>query len=219
MDNLLLNPLVSTLTTESNPVASQGTATTTSLNQSPEFRDLLTAMMLSSFISQSSSDSSGSGMGMQQLIAPLMISLLEKMLAGQVETVEPVKIKETKSQPVNAPQGRPVSKGPITQGSHAGHVALDFGVPVGTPVKSTLDGKVTFAGWNNQGYGNLIIVENGPYRVFFAHLSDFSVKVGDKIQAGEVLGKSGNTGDSTGPHLHYEVRKNGVALNPTSFTL
>lgn len=156
---------------------------------------------------------------MSQLMAPLMLSLLEKMLSEQVETVEPIKEKpKTEKTPVDSPRGMPI-KGTLTQGSHPGHIALDFGAPVGTPVKATMDGKVVYAGWNNEGYGNLIIVENGPYRTYFAHLSKIPVKIGDKVTAGMVVGYSGNTGNSTGPHLHYEVRKNGQQINPTSFTL
>jgi murein DD-endopeptidase MepM/ murein hydrolase activator NlpD len=186
-----------------------------------EFRDLLTAMLLSSFTSQSTSGSDSSGMGFQQLLAPLMLSLLEKLFSQDVQTTDAQEQKEevTTSKPVNSPQGKPVKGGVLTQGSHPGHIALDLGIPVGTPVKATMDGKVVYAGWNNEGYGNLVIVENGPYRTYFAHLSDFTVKVGDKVTAGQKVALSGNTGNSTGPHLHYEVRKNGAQIDPTSFTL
>jgi len=111
----------------------------------------------------------------------------------------------------STPQGTPVN-GVITQTSHEGHVALDFGIPVGTNVKTTLEGKVTYAGWNNEGYGNLVIVENGAYKTYYAHLSSIPVKVGQTVNEGDVIGLSGNTGNSTGPHLHYEIRKNGVAI-------
>jgi murein DD-endopeptidase MepM/ murein hydrolase activator NlpD len=186
-----------------------------------EFRDLLTAMLLSSFTSQSTSDSGSGSLGFQQLLAPLMLSLLEKLFSQDIQTTDVQDQKEevTTSKPVNSPQGKPVKGGVLTQGSHPGHVALDLGVPVGTPVKATMDGKVVYAGWNNEGYGNLVIVENGPYRTYFAHLSDFAVKVGDKVTAGQKVALSGNTGNSTGPHLHYEVRKNGNQIDPTSFTL
>jgi murein DD-endopeptidase MepM/ murein hydrolase activator NlpD len=113
----------------------------------------------------------------------------------------------------NSPQGNPVN-GVLTQTSHEGHVALDFGVPVGSNVKTTMDGKVTYAGWNNEGYGNLVIVDNGTYKTYYAHLSSIPVKVGQIVNEGEIVGISGNTGNSTGPHLHYEIRKNGVAINP-----
>jgi murein DD-endopeptidase MepM/ murein hydrolase activator NlpD len=116
------------------------------------------------------------------------------------------------------PHGRPVG-GVLTQGSHAGHIALDFGIPVGTQVHSSMEGKVVYAGWNNEGYGNLVIVENGSYKTYYAHLSQIPVSIGQQVKAGETIGLSGNTGNSTGPHLHYEVRKDGAQINPTSFTL
>jgi murein DD-endopeptidase MepM/ murein hydrolase activator NlpD len=75
------------------------------------------------------------------------------------------------------------------------------------------------AGWNNQGYGNLVIVENASYRTYYAHLSSIPVSVGDLVTAGTSIGLSGNTGNSTGPHLHYEIRKNNLPTDPTSVTL
>jgi murein DD-endopeptidase MepM/ murein hydrolase activator NlpD len=183
-----------------------------------EFRDLLTVMLLRSFSSQSSTDSGFGGLEFQQLLAPLMFGLLEKLLSQNIETKEITQEKVAFAEPVNSPAGKPV-KGVLTQGSHPGHVALDFGVPVGTVVKSTIDGKVVFAGWNNEGYGNLVIIENGPYRVYYAHLSDYTVKFGEVVKAGQKIALSGNTGNSTGPHLHYEVRKNGNQIDPTGFTL
>jgi biotin carboxyl carrier protein len=182
-----------------------------------EFKDLMTLMLLSmSMPSQSSSDdvSGMGGMSMTGLLAPLMLSLLEKLMAKQVETEETIP-----NQPASpTPQGRPI-EGHLTQGSHPGHIALDFGAPVGTDVKATMDGQVVYAGWNNEGYGNLVIVENGPYRTYYAHLSKIPVEVGQEVKAGSVVGLSGNTGNSTGPHLHYEVRENGQQIDPTSFTI
>lgn len=189
----------------------------TSIDQS-NFRQLLTFILLSNMMSQGASSTQRDDFGMGNLMTPLMLGLFEKLLADQVETVELPKRPATAKEAVNSPRGLPV-KGRLTQGSHSGHVALDFGVPVGTPVKATLDGRVVYAGWNDQGYGNLVIIENGPYRVYFAHLSKIPVKVGEKVTAGTIIGYSGNTGNSTGPHLHYEVRKNGYAIDPTSFTL
>ena len=107
----------------------------------------------------------------------------------------------------------------LTQGYHPGHYGLDFGVPVGTPVKTTMDGKVVYAGWNDQGYGNLVIVENGPWRTYYGHLSSVPVKVGQDVGAGSVIGISGSTGHSTGPHVHYEIRKDLAPIDPTSATL
>ena len=114
------------------------------------------------------------------------------------------------------PNGNPVN-GIVTQSSHEGHEAIDFGVPVGTGVRTTMSGKVVYAGWNSEGYGNLVIVENGPYKTYYAHLSSVPVSIGQKVKEGEVIGLSGNTGNSTGPHLHYEIRKNGDQIDPITF--
>lgn len=219
MDNSFVNPLFafSALLQREESSARESKGQADPINKS-DFRQLLTLVLLSNMVSQGSSPAQSNDFGMGNLMAPLMLTLFEKLLADQVETVELPQTTATSSQPVNAPRGLPV-KGRLTQGSHSGHVALDFGVPVGTPVKATLDGKVVYAGWNDQGYGNLVIVENGPYRVYFAHLSKIPVKVGEKVTAGTIIGYSGNTGNSTGPHLHYEVRKNGQPIDPTSFTL
>jgi murein DD-endopeptidase MepM/ murein hydrolase activator NlpD len=150
------------------------------------------------------SDSSGSnGIGGETL-SSLMMIMFNKLFGDNSNIGSTIN---------NTPQGIPVN-GVITQTSHKGHVALDYGVPVGTNVKTTMDGKVTYAGWNNEGYGNLVIVENGGYKTYYAHLSSIPVKVGQMVDEGDVIGLSGNTGNSTGPHLHYEIRKNGVAINP-----
>lgn len=114
----------------------------------------------------------------------------------------------------SVPAGDPV-QGRISQNVRPGHLALDFAVVVGTPVKATLSGRIKRAGWDPDGYGRYIVVENGPYEVYFAHLSEFNVREGDWIEAGQVVGRSGNTGNSTGPHLHYEIRKHGRAIDPS----
>jgi len=219
MDSSLIYPLFafrSTLPTES--ASNRESNSQDASIDKADFRKLLTLVLLSNMVSQGASSDRSEPFGMSNLMAPLMLSLFEQLLADQVETVEFPKSPVASSQPVDAPRGLPV-KGRLTQGSHSGHIALDFGVPVGTPVKATLDGEVVYAGWNDQGYGNLVIIENGPYRVYFAHLSKIPVKIGDKVTAGMIIGYSGNTGNSTGPHLHYEVRKNGQAIDPTKFTL
>jgi len=117
------------------------------------------------------------------------------------------------------PSGRPVTGGVLTQEFHPGHTGIDIAIPTGTQVKTTMDGQVVHAGWNTQGYGNLVIVENGAYRTYYAHLSSIPVSVGDEVKAGTVIGLSGSTGNSTGPHLHYEIRENKVAIDPAPVTL
>ncbi len=103
------------------------------------------------------------------------------------------------------------------KGSYAMHSGLDFKVSYGVNVKATGAGKVIFAG-RKGGYGNLVEIqhENG-FTTRFAHLSRILVSKGQKIEAGTNIGKVGSTGRSTGPHLHYEVRVHGVAVNPKTY--
>lgn len=186
-----------------------------------QFQELFTALLLASTLS----NSGAKGLPGGDLITPILLGLLEKLLAQEISGEEiaapPLQTSadETKTRWGEAqPQGAPV-KGVLTQAYHARHYGLDFGIAVGTPIRTTMDGKVVYAGWNNEGYGNLVIVENGAYRTYYAHLSQIPVTVGQSVQAGSVIGLSGNTGNSTGPHLHYEVRIDGKPIDPTSITL
>ncbi len=91
---------------------------------------------------------------------------------------------------------------------------MDYAAPTGTPVQTIADGVVTFAGWQN-GYGNAIEIQHGGKQTtFYAHLSSIGVRVGEKVEQGVEIGKIGSTGWSTGPHLHFETRNNGVAEDP-----
>ncbi len=97
------------------------------------------------------------------------------------------------------------------------HEGIDMAGPVGTPIHATGDGVITFAG-RQSGYGNLIKVQHElGVETRYAHLSRISVKVGQRVSQGDRIGDMGNTGRSTGPHLHYEVRMNGRAVDPMSF--
>jgi len=99
------------------------------------------------------------------------------------------------------------------------HEGMDFSAPVGTEVYATGNGAIEMAGHDDGGgYGNEIIIDHGySYKTVYAHLSRIFVKPGQKILRGQIIGYVGNTGKSTSPHLHYEVRKNGVPLNPIYF--
>ena len=98
------------------------------------------------------------------------------------------------------------------------HKGMDFTCPIGTAVHVTGDGVVETVDFSYGGYGNEIIVNHGfGYRTRYAHLSKFNVKPGQKIKRGDIIAFSGNTGKSTGPHVHYEVMKNGEVLNPVYF--
>lgn len=97
------------------------------------------------------------------------------------------------------------------------HSGLDISANSGTPVLAGRDGTVAYAG-RKGGYGNLVILQHGDgYETYYGHLSVISVKVGDRITAGKRIGLVGSTGKSTGPHLHFEVRKDNKVRNPLFF--
>jgi murein DD-endopeptidase MepM/ murein hydrolase activator NlpD len=102
-------------------------------------------------------------------------------------------------------------------GEGAYHTGVDISAPIGTPVHSTADGRVQFAG-SYYGYGRMVIVNHGnKYETYYAHLSSISVVEGQELRRGEEVGKVGMSGRSTGPHLHYEVRLGSAPLNPYRF--
>ncbi|MBN9250162.1 MAG: M23 family metallopeptidase, partial [Mesorhizobium sp.] len=102
-------------------------------------------------------------------------------------------------------------------GSAALHSGMDFRASVGMDAKVTAPGVVVKAGWNG-GYGRMVEVDHGQgFSTRYAHLSEILVSVGEKLSAGDVVGRTGSSGRSTGPHLHYEVRHNGEAINPLTF--
>ncbi len=95
------------------------------------------------------------------------------------------------------------------------HLGIDITAFEGTPVLASGAGVVVYAGWSQYGYGNVIEIDHGGgWATVYAHLSQFNVKVCDYVSAGQVIALSGSTGNSTGPHLHFEVRKNGTAVDP-----
>ena len=99
------------------------------------------------------------------------------------------------------------------------HNGMDFSANIGTPVYATGDGVIKKAGWQS-GYGKIIIVSHGfGYETWYAHLNKYNVRVGQKVVRGEVIGEVGNTGKSTGPHLHYEVHVKGKVVNPVNYYL
>ena len=97
------------------------------------------------------------------------------------------------------------------------HSGMDFSAKIGTDIYATGDGKITMAGWK-QGYGNCVMIDHGyGYQTLYGHMSKFKVRVGQKVKRGEVIGAVGNTGKSTGPHLHYEVIVRGRYDNPSKY--
>ena len=102
-------------------------------------------------------------------------------------------------------------------GEEAFHPGVDIAAPIGTPVEAAGDGLVVQAGWE-AGYGNCILIDHGDgISTRYAHLEKILVVVGEQVKRGEVIGKVGMTGRTTGPHLHYEVRIHDTPVNPVRF--
>ena len=100
------------------------------------------------------------------------------------------------------------------------HRGLDIASRIGEPVVVTADGKVVFTGYDEFGYGNVIIVDHGfGLKTYYAHLAKIKTQIGTYLKRGDVIGAIGNTGKSTGPHLHYEVRIHGKPVNPENYIL
>ncbi len=113
--------------------------------------------------------------------------------------------------------GWPVS-GRITQKFWAGHSGIDIGAPTGTPVLASDSGFVIFAGWDNSGFGKFIVIDHdNGYLTSYGHLDVFAVAAGDSVKKGQLIGRVGNTGRSTGPHVDFRIRQNGVWRNPFGF--
>lgn len=100
-----------------------------------------------------------------------------------------------------------------------GHRAIDYAASIGTPIRAVGDGVVSYRGWKGS-YGNFISIRhNGTYSTNYAHLSGYNIKSGQRVKQGEIIGFVGSTGFSTGPHLHYEMVKNGIKINPLTEVL
>lgn len=115
----------------------------------------------------------------------------------------------------------PLDSGVITSRyglrSLGNHKGLDIAAPTGTPIHASEAGIVTYSGWMN-GYGNLLIVQHpAGYETYYGHCSKLAANVGDSVEKGDVIGYVGSTGRSTGPHVHLEIRIDGVIYNPMDF--
>jgi len=119
------------------------------------------------------------------------------------------------------PRGLPVNGTIISSfrpSDRPDHTGVDISVLSGTPVLATQCGVVTFAGWTSIGYGYLVVVQYDHYQTYYGHNSKLLVQPGDRVGLGQLLALSGSTGNSTGPHVHYETRINDVPTDPlTSF--
>jgi murein DD-endopeptidase MepM/ murein hydrolase activator NlpD len=151
-----------------------------------------------------------------------MFETKAKELDGALNRLDNVR-KNAASLPLaNPAPGRAISstfgvrKDPFL-GTPALHSGMDFSAPTGFPAKATAAGTVSKAGWNG-GYGRLVEIDHGNgFSTRFAHLSRIDVTEGKKVERGDVVGVVGSSGRSTGPHMHYEVRRNGAAVDPLRF--
>ena len=99
----------------------------------------------------------------------------------------------------------------------SGHTGLDIAAPAGTPIKAAADGKVIFSGYSG-GYGYVVKLDNGNgVETYYGHCSKLYVSTGEKVEAGDIIAAVGSTGNSTGNHLHFEVRVNGEEVNPQNY--
>jgi murein DD-endopeptidase MepM/ murein hydrolase activator NlpD len=115
-----------------------------------------------------------------------------------------------------APAGLPVD-GILTQRFHFYHSGIDLATGLGTPVIATHSGQITFSDWSTVGYGWLVIIQNGPFITYYAHNTSFNTSAGQFVGKGSIIAWSGSTGNSSGPHVHYETRINDVPVDPLTF--
>ena len=137
-------------------------------------------------------------------------------IARLTRTIGSVPVRKPVDGDIEPASGFGVRMDPFTS-SPAMHTGLDLHGETGDPVRATADGKVTAAGWSG-GYGRVVDIDHGNgLSTRYGHLSSIDVRVGQSIRTGQIIGKIGSTGRSTGPHLHYETRVRGDAVDPNKF--
>ena len=112
----------------------------------------------------------------------------------------------------------PLPNGTFVRGYYAGHSGIDIAAPPGTPIYAANSGPVLYAGWNNWGYGNTVVIGHGPFSTLYGHMSSISVRCGQTVAVGQVIGFVGSTGNSSGPHLHFEIRYLNRPADPSATT-
>lgn len=109
----------------------------------------------------------------------------------------------------------PMSNYTWMRGFTSFHTGVDLAASEGTPVMAANSGRVIFAGWNSWGYGYTVVLAHGPFTTLYGHLSNIYVGCGQDVSAGTTIAATGNTGNSSGPHLHFEIRFNDQPQDPT----
>ena len=141
----------------------------------------------------------------------------EEMIAS-IPSIKPVRIDLLKKN-LSALSGFGIRLHPVHKVDRM-HTGVDFTAPIGSSIQATGNGKVITAEYGRVGYGNHVIIDHGyGYTTLYGHMSTIQVKVGDVIHKGQTIGTVGNTGMSTGPHLHYEVRIKGNPVDPIIYCM
>ncbi len=163
---------------------------------------------------------SAAGLGADGLAGPATIAALRGG-GGSAESGKPTNVNVSGPVSFLRPVAGPIGDGfGADRGGGRRHDGLDFPVPFGTPVGAAGVGTTIFAGYNNGGYGNLVVVQHRlGYATWYAHLSSIATAVGARVAGGTRIGLVGSTGYSTGPHLHFEVRLYDTPIDPTPLLL
>lgn len=109
----------------------------------------------------------------------------------------------------------PLPNGTYVRGYYAGHSGIDISAPTGTAVRAANGGPILYAGWNNWGYGYTVVIGHGAWSTLYGHLSSIGVRCGQTVGAGQIIGTVGSTGNSSGPHLHFEIRYRNQPQDPS----
>lgn len=147
-------------------------------------------------------------LGIEKIPAPINLEIALERKKDESRNIVDVKRRDV-------PSILPV-RGFISQGFSPEHPAIDIAAPLGTPIVATADGYVTDAGWDSI-YGNYLTIAHGNYSTFYGHLYQAEISKDDKVITGQVIGYVGSTGESTSPHLHYEVRLNERRVDPRTY--
>lgn len=110
----------------------------------------------------------------------------------------------------------PLPNGTYVRGYYAGHSGIDISAPTGTPIYAANGGPILYAGWNNWGYGITVVIGHGPWSTLYGHMSSRAVGCGQVVGAGQIIGYVGSTGNSSGPHLHFEIRYRNQPQDPAT---